>query len=301
MPAAHGSSTDAHRGACTELGFIPPKGSWEVFFAAPPGSLPFGSQLREVEHVHGDSVTTYNDFARHYDTVIGDRAPVGRYLMALIGKTAPRARTVLELGCGSGTMLEFLTKRYRVTGVDNSRAMLAIARRKAPRARLVCADIRALKLSEQFDVVVCPFDTMNHLATRRDWAAAFRTAREHLKPGGIFIFDVNTHHKLERYRSEPVELREHAKGFSSVSVQKARGAHYDVTLSIFVAEGGGLFRRHCMTIRERVPSASEIVSQASSHFSRVGIIDPDRGAPAEDSEELFFVCTAHRSGAQKRG
>lgn len=243
---------------------------------------------------------SYDTFAQHYDAVIGDRAAVGRYLMALIRRAAPGARTVLELGCGSGTMLEHLTARYTTTGVDSSRKMLAVARRKAPRATVLYGDIRSLALGERFDVVVCPFDTMNHLATRRDWGAAFRVARAHLNPGGIFIFDVNTEHKLERYRNEPVELREHGASFASVSVRRVRRFVYDVTLAIFVPAGRGLFRREALTIRERVPQTKEIVGQLRAIFPRIGVVDPDRGVPRADSEELFFVCFADKAARPRR-
>jgi len=248
----------------------------------------------------GRPTGSYDTFAQHYDAVIGDRAPVGRYLMALIRRAAPGAKTVLELGCGSGTMLEHLTARYRTTGVDSSRRMLALAKRKAPRAKVLYGDMRSLALGERFDVVVCPFDTMNHLATRRDWSAAFRVARAHLNPGGIFIFDVNTEHKLERYRNEPVELREHDGSYASVSVRRVRRFVYDVTLAIFLPAKRGLFRRDAMTIRERVPQTKEILGQLRPLFPRIGVVDPDRGVPRADSDELFFVCFADAHARPKR-
>jgi ubiquinone/menaquinone biosynthesis C-methylase UbiE len=82
-------------------------------------------------------MSRYDSFAPFYDNVVGDREGVARLLRQLIRRYNPKARDVLELGCGSGAMLQILTKHFRAVGVDNSKAMLSIARRKAPRAKLL--------------------------------------------------------------------------------------------------------------------------------------------------------------------
>jgi SAM-dependent methyltransferase len=42
------------------------------------------------------------------------------------------------------------------------------------------------------DLVTCFFDSLNHLTRRGDLARAFRTAASLLRPGGAFVFDLNT-------------------------------------------------------------------------------------------------------------
>ena len=56
--------------------------------------------------------------------------------MELIRAAKPDARNVLELGCGTGSMLKHLQDAYEVFGVDISGKMLSIARKKVPRAKL---------------------------------------------------------------------------------------------------------------------------------------------------------------------
>ena len=83
-------------------------------------------------------------------------------------------RRVLDLGCGAGRPIaEYLLDRgCLVTGVDASRPMIELFARVVPRAVALHADMRTLRLSEVFDLVVAWDDH------ERGWAAwaAFRTS-----------------------------------------------------------------------------------------------------------------------------
>ena len=80
-----------------------------------------------------------------------------------------------------------------MTGVDLSEKMLERARQKAAEAglniRFHQGDIRTIELSRTFDAVIAMFAVISYQTTNEDLAAAFRTARRHLQPGGLFIFD----------------------------------------------------------------------------------------------------------------
>lgn len=106
-----------------------------------------------------------------------------------------RTYTILDLGCGTGGHVLPLTERgYVVTGVDCSEAMLSEAHRKAiaqgaePRD-FVRGDIRTLDLGRTFDAVIAMFAVIGYQTTNEDLMAAFCTARRHLEPGGLFVFD----------------------------------------------------------------------------------------------------------------
>ena len=103
--------------------------------------------------------------------------------------------TILDLGCGTGGhALPLAARGYTVTGVDRSESMLAEARRKAIAQRAICysftqADIRGLDLGDTFDIVIAMFAVVSYQTTDKDLMAAFQTARRHLEPGGLFVFD----------------------------------------------------------------------------------------------------------------
>jgi len=103
-------------------------------------------------------------------------------------------RTVLDLGCGTGGHALLLAERgYIVTGVDRSESMLLEARQKATARGADCdfvqGDIRDLDLERTYDTVVATFAVVSYQATNEDLEDTFLTARQHLEPGGLFVFD----------------------------------------------------------------------------------------------------------------
>jgi SAM-dependent methyltransferase len=101
--------------------------------------------------------------------------------------------SVLDLACGSGTMTRRLAERYeRVVGLDLSPAMLLRARAHCQglhNVSFVQADFRDFNLGEEFDVVLCAFDSMNYLRRPTDLSAIFQRVARHLRPRGFFVFD----------------------------------------------------------------------------------------------------------------
>jgi SAM-dependent methyltransferase len=108
--------------------------------------------------------------------------------------------TVLDLACGTGNVtLELAQRGYRVTGVDNSPAMIRQARTKrATWMQFELQDARHLDLPEPFDACVCLFDSLNYVLTPEELGSAFAGVFRHLRPRGLFVFDVNTVRALER-------------------------------------------------------------------------------------------------------
>ena len=140
-------------------------------------------------------MTVFSEYARYYDLLYRDKDYAGEaeYVHGLIQTHAPRAKSILNLGCGSGRHdRELVKKGYTVTGVDLSEEMLAAARNATqPNSALayVQGDVRTIQLANTFDVIISLFHVMSYQTTNQGLLAAFETARHHLKHGGIFIFD----------------------------------------------------------------------------------------------------------------
>jgi SAM-dependent methyltransferase len=106
-------------------------------------------------------------------------------------------RSILDLGCGTGNHALLLARRgYQVVGVDRSEAMLAHARRKAAQQTdgkpisFYQGDIRFIDLGQVFDVVLMMFAVLGYQQENSDVIAALQAVRRHLRPEGLFIFDV---------------------------------------------------------------------------------------------------------------
>jgi 2-polyprenyl-3-methyl-5-hydroxy-6-metoxy-1,4-benzoquinol methylase len=101
--------------------------------------------------------------------------------------------SVLELACGTGTLTRRLAERTElVVGLDASEPMLREARAhtKNSNVRYVQHDFRDFSLGEMFDAAVSGGDSLNYVENLAELASVFRCVRQHLRAGGIFVFDV---------------------------------------------------------------------------------------------------------------
>lgn len=126
---------------------------------------------------------------RHFEQIANDYdawKKKSSYYYALLAdiyrEFVPAGASVLEIGCGTGTLLASLAPR-RGVGVDFSERMVAIASAKHPNLVFIAADAERLDLGETFDFVIVP-DVIEHLT---DVPAMFRSARRCCRPGSRVI------------------------------------------------------------------------------------------------------------------
>jgi ubiquinone/menaquinone biosynthesis C-methylase UbiE len=129
----------------------------------------------------------YDALAGHYE-----RRWSG-YIAASVEETLKRvhpiqSERVLDVGCGTGTLLERIVDRYpdsQVTGVDLSPAMVAQARRRLPRrVTLEVADAEALPFPAG------SFDMVMSVSSFHFWPApkgALAELRRVMRPGGRLV------------------------------------------------------------------------------------------------------------------
>ena len=109
-------------------------------------------------------------------------------------------RSVVELGCGTGSLACLLARRgYSVTAVDLSSDMLTVAEQKCRGldVTLLCQDMAKLTLPGQADAVICCLDSVNYVTRPAALRRTFRRVYNVLAPGGLFLFDAKTPAALE--------------------------------------------------------------------------------------------------------
>lgn len=111
----------------------------------------------------------------------------GAHYRALLAQHGAPSGTLLELGCGAGTVAMELAGAYALTLSDLSPAMLAVASARVPGGAAVVGDMRTLRLTQRFDAVLC-HDAIMYMLDERDLLAAMATAYVHLRPGGVALF-----------------------------------------------------------------------------------------------------------------
>ena len=194
--------------------------------------------------------TDYDALAPHYDAFTSG-SDYERWTDGVLEHSRGHAlsgRTLLDLACGTGnSFLPFLDRGFEVVGCDSSGAMLAEAARKAPRARLVLADLREVPLLGAFDLVTCFDDSLNYLPAEPDLRAAFASMAANLAPRGLALFDLNS---LQAYRTtfahdsvrESDDGRVFAwRGESSESAQP--GCAAGAWIEVFVPAPDGSYQR----------------------------------------------------------
>ncbi len=132
-------------------------------------------------------------YAQFYDMLYKDKdyESESNYIISLIKKYNPEAKSILDLGCGTGRHAElFSNKGFIVLGVDQSKYMLNEAmNRKNNNLDFIEGDIRFLKLDKKFDIVTALFHVLSYQITNKDVESLIRTAYNHLNKNGLFIFD----------------------------------------------------------------------------------------------------------------
>lgn len=111
-------------------------------------------------------------------------------------KLAQDARSVLDLGCGTGelalALAEDRTAEDRtIVGVEPAAAMLDVARGQPGGSKVTWhrSDAQSLRLDRRFDLIVLTGHAFQVFLTEADQRAVLNTIALHLNPEGRFIFD----------------------------------------------------------------------------------------------------------------
>lgn len=232
----------------------------------------------------------YEQFGKFYDAVMGDRTPTARYIRTLLARHHPTAKTLLELACGTGALLTFLTADYEVSGLDVSSTMLALARKKLPHVSFVRADMVTYELGKKFDVILCVFDALNHVLRFPAWQKIFRRVAYHLQPGGVFLFDINPEQQLQRLIRAPVWVREFDGHVLLMKVREDGKGIAKWNIKVFAPQRKGLYRLFEENIQETSFPLAKIHAALREQFGSIKMLDPTGRRASEKSERVYFVC-----------
>mmetsp|Transcript_6991 Transcript_6991/g.26122 ORF Transcript_6991/g.26122 Transcript_6991/m.26122 type:complete len:332 (-) Transcript_6991:232-1227(-) len=173
------------------------------------GSLSTGGSVSSDTTLNQAGANYNKYYSKYYDVLYKDKDynKEVRYLHDTIQKYLGDAKgrqtkdlNVLELGCGTGKHAYLLNKNhgYPVHGVDMSPEMVKHAQDKyagsveSGAVTYGVGDARSYRdpSSRKYEVVLSLFHVVSYQITNQHLLDEFRTAKEHLKPNGVFIFDV---------------------------------------------------------------------------------------------------------------
>lgn len=95
---------------------------------------------------------------------------------------------VLDVGCGTGEPIAkfFLEHGYQVTGIDASEAMIELCKKRFSDAEWIVADMRALELNKQYNVVIA-WHSFFHLP-HEDQRNTLTQLASFVRPNGLLVF-----------------------------------------------------------------------------------------------------------------
>ena len=145
----------------------------------------------------------YEALAASYDRLTRDipYEEIFAFYRRILADCGANPASAVDLACGTGSMSILLARAgMEVVGVDQSEEMLTVAYEKAMdlerRPYFVRQKLQRLRLPAPVDLAVCCLDGINYVTEPEQVREVFSRVFRSLRPGGLFIFDVNSRAKL---------------------------------------------------------------------------------------------------------
>lgn len=224
-----------------------------------------------------------------YDALDPDRSDLDAYV-AIVEEFG--ARSVLDLGCGTGVFVLMLAERgIQVIGLDPAGASLDVARAKpgAERVRWIHGDASALPSTLTVDAVTMTANVAQVFLTDADWLAALAAAHRTLRPGGRLIFESRdpARRAWEEWTEEKTRSSTLIPGVGRVTdwVQVTDVDGELVTFespNIFESDGTVITSHSTLRFRSRESLEASLLAGGFT-------VDDVRDAPDRPGRELVFI------------
>ncbi len=191
----------------------------------------------------------YEHFYQFYDSLMDD-VPYEKYI-DLVKKFAKKEQLILDIGCGTGSVLiELLKFGFIVDGLDISDEMLLLTSQKLYdnnlHAELYQDDMLNIEIKNYYDIIYSFLDSINYLTSLVEVKKTFQNVYNALKEKGTFLFDVHSLYKVfnifDGYCYN--ETNEFVTYLWNTYVEKT--AQYSTVyheLSFFMKQQSGLYKR----------------------------------------------------------
>ena len=192
----------------------------------------------------------YKELAGYYDYIyasIKDYKKEADIVDKLITKYKKSdGKELLDVACGTGGHLKHLKDKYSCMGVDASRQMLEIAKKKVKGVAFRQADMKDFKFRKKFDIITCLFSSIGYARTYSNLRKTVKNFSKHLKTGGVMI--VEPWFTRDAFEDGRVNLHTFEKDdlkIARVGISRIRGKYLsELEMHFLIAEKGKPIRHY---------------------------------------------------------
>jgi hypothetical protein len=168
--------------------------------------------------------------------------------------------------------------------------MLEIAKRNIPRGIFFHSDMTNFKININFDLIICMFDSINHLLEFSQWEKVFLNVSNNLNKEGYFIFDINTPFALNFHKTKRTIMRENNKNYMimqhyNCGIDKAT---WDLSFFIHTHDDRYILKKE--KIYEKSFNKNIIERSLKKYFRSVDICNDELNASMENDFRIYFIC-----------
>ena len=238
-----------------------------------------------------DAIFENPRLAAVYDAIEGERPDLDIY-SAMVAEFG--ARSVLDIGCGTGTFACMLARRgIAVTGLDPARASLDVARSKpgADAVRWIHGDVTVLPELD-VDAAFMTANVAQVFLGDDEWATTLRAARNALRTGGRLVFETRDPSRRAWEEWTP-DLSRVSVDVPGVGVVESWHDVTDVADDLVTFRSMTLFHRDGNLIESTSTLRFRSRSEVETSLTAAGLVlDEVRDAPDRPGREWVFL--SHR-------
>lgn len=236
------------------------------------------------------SMVQYEEMSLFYDQLTLDQ-PYESWL-DIVNQFSEKKHSILDIGCGTGSLTSLITDFQEITGMDLSIDMLAIASQKSNNVHWLEGDMTDFELGRQFDVITIFCDSLNYLPEKDDVISTFEHVYSHLTQDGVFMFDVHTVHKMNTLFNNQSYLDESEDvflGWEAVKGDVPLSVWHD--MSFFIKQDDNQYIRFNESHYQRTYAENDYIEMLKqSGFSKIKtFLDFDTNKHNEQGNRLFFI------------
>ncbi|MDO4541971.1 MAG: methyltransferase domain-containing protein [Bacillota bacterium] len=240
-------------------------------------------------------MSNYEGLAKVYDMMMlgVDYEAWADYVLNAAATIGLKVEKCLDLACGTGSTTIPLAKRgIKMSAVDLSSAMLTIAKEKTAAEGLTIdyyeKNMLAMDFNSDFDMVVSFQDGINYLTGPGDFRRLAAEVKAALKPGGVFIFDLNLVDKYSDSETTVIDLDDMYMVYENN--YDAAKKIWRIKVTGFLPEGD-LYRRFEETHEEKNHDIQEVKEALADNGLEIFAIWDifTQNPPSQNSKRILVV------------